>query len=241
MGKVEINKKQKKDALLNAAFDIFTNIGINKTSISDIVEKAGVAKGTFYLYFADKYDLRNKLIAHKANKIFEKAENALKDSDAKDFEDRMIFFIDNILDQLTENKSLLNFISKNLSWGIFKNAIRQSADKKNGSFDEETESFDVLGKLEMDEELEFKNKDVLVYMIVELVSSTCYSAILYSEPVTIEELKPYIFETVREMIRMQKVDSHIELLGVLAESEEDVKYGRVAPIKDTFDDLRNDY
>lgn len=206
MGKVEINKKQKKDALLNAAFDIFTNIGINKTSISEIVEKAGVAKGTFYLYFADKYDLRNKLIAHKANKIFEKAENALKKSDAKDFEDRMIFFIDNILDQLTENKSLLNFISKNLSWGIFKNAIRQNADKKNGNFDEETESFDVLGRLEMDEELEFKNKDVLVYMIVELVSSTCYSAILYSEPVTIEELKPYIFETVREMIRMQKVD-----------------------------------
>lgn len=241
MGKVEINKKQKKDALLNAAFDIFTNIGINKTSISEIVEKAGVAKGTFYLYFADKYDLRNKLIAHKANKIFEKAENALKKSDAKDFEDRMIFFIDNILDQLTENKSLLNFISKNLSWGIFKNAIRQNADKKNGGIDEESESFDVLGRLEMDEELEFKNKDVLVYMIVELVSSTCYSAILYSEPVTIEELKPYIFETVREMIRMQKVDSHIELLGVLAESEEDVKYGRVAPIKDTFDDLRNDY
>jgi hypothetical protein len=205
MGKVEINKKQKKDALLNAAFDIFTNIGINKTSISEIVEKAGVAKGTFYLYFADKYDLRNKLIAHKANKIFEKAENALKKSDAKDFEDRMIFFIDNILDQLTENKSLLNFISKNLSWGIFKNAIRQNADKKNGGFDEESESFDVLGRLEMDEELEFKNKDVLVYMIVELVSSTCYSAILYSEPVTIEELKPYIFETVREMIRMQKV------------------------------------
>lgn len=205
MGKVEINKKQKKDALLNAAFDIFTNIGINKTSISEIVEKAGVAKGTFYLYFADKYDLRNKLIAHKANKIFEKAENALKKSDAKDFEDRMIFFIDNILDQLTENKSLLNFISKNLSWGIFKNAIRQNADKKNGGFDEESESFDVLGRLEMDEELEFKNQDVLVYMIVELVSSTCYSAILYSEPVTIEELKPYIFETVREMIRMQRV------------------------------------
>ena len=71
MGKVEINKKQKKDALLNAAFDIFTNIGINKASISEIVEKAGVAKGTFYLYFADKYDLRKKLIAHNATKIFD--------------------------------------------------------------------------------------------------------------------------------------------------------------------------
>ena len=204
MNKVENKKKQKKDALLNAAFDIFTSIGINKTSISDIVQKAGVAKGTFYLYFADKYDLRNKLIAHKANKIFEKAETALNKTGITEFDDRMIFFIDNILDQLTENKSLLNFISKNLSWGIFKNVIRQNVDKKNSGLEEETEPYDVLGWLRAGEELKFKNKDVLVYMIVELVSSTCYSAILYNEPVPIEELKPYIFETVREMIRLQR-------------------------------------
>ena len=205
MNKVENKKKQKKDALLNAAFDIFTSIGINKTSISDIVQKAGVAKGTFYLYFADKYDLRNKLIAHKANKIFEKAESALNKTGITEFDDRMIFFIDNILDQLTENKSLLNFISKNLSWGIFKNVIRQNVDKKNSGLEEETEPYDVLGRLRAGEELKFKNKDVLVYMIVELVSSTCYSAILYNEPVPIEELKPYIFETVKEMIRLQRI------------------------------------
>ena len=205
MNKVENKKKQKKDALLNAAFDIFTSIGINKTSISDIVQKAGVAKGTFYLYFADKYDLRNKLIAHKANEIFEKAETALNKTGITEFDDRMIFFIDNILDQLTENKSLLNFISKNLSWGIFKNVIRQNVDKKNRGLEEETEPYDVLGRLRAGEELKFKNKDVLVYMIVELVSSTCYSAILYNEPVSIEELKPYIFETVREMIRLQRI------------------------------------
>lgn len=205
MNKVENKKKQKKDALLNAAFDIFTSIGINKTSISDIVQKAGVAKGTFYLYFADKYDLRNKLIAHKANKIFEKAETALNKTGITEFDDRMIFFIDNILDQLTENKSLLNFISKNLSWGIFKNAIKQNVDKKDSGLEEETEPCDVLGRLGTNEELKFKNKDVLVYMIVELVSSSCYSAILYNEPVSIEELKPYIFETVKEMIRLQRV------------------------------------
>ena len=117
----------------------------------------------------------------------------------------MIFFIDNILDQLTENKSLLNFISKNLSWGIFKNVIRQNVDKKNRGLEEETEPYDVLGRLRAGEELKFKNKDVLVYMIVELVSSSCYSAILYNEPVSIEELKPYIFETVKEMIRLQRV------------------------------------
>ena len=40
------------------------------TSISDIVDNAGVAKGTFYLYFKDKYDIRNKLIAHKSGEVF---------------------------------------------------------------------------------------------------------------------------------------------------------------------------
>ncbi len=32
--------------------------------------------------------------------------------------------------------------------------------------------------------------------------------------------------------------ARIELLEVLAEAEDDVKNGRVAPISDTFDDLR---
>lgn len=56
MGKLESNKKKKEDALYNTAFELFTTKGTNKTTISDIVEKAGVAKGTFYLYFKDKYD-----------------------------------------------------------------------------------------------------------------------------------------------------------------------------------------
>ena len=33
--------------------------------------------------------------------------------------------------------------------------------------------------------------------------------------------------------------ARIELLEVLAEAEDDVKNGRVAPITETFDDLRN--
>ena len=49
------NKKKKEDALYNTAFELFTTKGTNKTTISDIVEKAGVAKGTFYLYFKDVF------------------------------------------------------------------------------------------------------------------------------------------------------------------------------------------
>ena len=37
----------------------------------------------------------------------------------------------------------------------------------------------------------------------------------------------------------KRLKARIELLEILAEADEDVKYGRVAPIKDTFDDLRS--
>ena len=69
MGKVETNKKRKKNALFQTAYELFTDKGFAKTTISDIVNKAGLAKGTFYLYFKDKYDLRDRLIAYQAGKL----------------------------------------------------------------------------------------------------------------------------------------------------------------------------
>ena len=59
MGKIDNNKQMKRESLLDSAFSLFIDNGFNKTSISDIVNNAGVAKGTFYLYFKDKYDIRN--------------------------------------------------------------------------------------------------------------------------------------------------------------------------------------
>ena len=37
----------------------------------------------------------------------------------------------------------------------------------------------------------------------------------------------------------KRMKARLELLEILAEADEDVKNGRVAPIQDTFDDLRN--
>ena len=45
--KLEEKKKQKREALLMAAFSLFTSKGINETSISDIASKANMAKEHF--------------------------------------------------------------------------------------------------------------------------------------------------------------------------------------------------
>ena len=42
----------------------------------------------------------------------------------------------------------------------------------------------------------------------------------------------------REDKEYQNMKAHIELLETLAEAEDDVKNGRVAPINETFDDLK---
>ena len=73
MSRVEENKQQKKNSMMETAFQLFTSKGIANTTISDIVEMAGVAKGTFYLYFKDKYDLNEKLIIHRSEQLMRHA------------------------------------------------------------------------------------------------------------------------------------------------------------------------
>ena len=47
-------KNRKKEGLLEAAYQLFLEKGVNKTSVDEIVKKANVAKVRFILYFHDK-------------------------------------------------------------------------------------------------------------------------------------------------------------------------------------------
>lgn len=201
MSKLEINKKLKRESLLESAFSLFTSKGINKTSISDIVQQSGVAKGTFYLYFKDKYDLRNMLIAKKAAQLFRKADDELSQTDINNIFDEVIFIVNSIINQLYDNPSLLSFISKNLSWGIFKTSLIHPTD------DDELYFYNIYTRITNRTDVQFKNPEIMLFMITELVSSTCYSAILYSEPVDIEELKPYLFDGVRGIMERHRIES----------------------------------
>ena len=195
MGKADLNKKLKMENLLNASFELFTSQGINKTSISDIVNKAEVAKGTFYLYFKDKYDIRNRLIAHKSSQLFMQAYDALEHAGITDFEDRIIFIMDYVLDELNANKGLLSFIYKDLSWAVFKRALTSPMTEDDIDFSE------VYQKMIEESGLELRDPEVMLFMIIELVGSTGYSSIMYSDPVSLDELKPHLEETVRGIIR----------------------------------------
>ena len=197
MGKAEQNKQNKRASLLQAAFDLFLNQGFHDTTISDISKKSGLAKGTFYLYFKDKYDLRDQLIARKSEQLLQEASEYTKTSlpAQTGFEEYLLSMIDYILHYLQNNKMLLRFISKNLSWGIFKHAVERK--------EEET----VLGTVYADylqmldrDQISCSNPELMLFTILELVSSTSYNCIIYESPANLDTYLPYLHSCIHHII-----------------------------------------
>lgn len=194
MGKIEIKKENKRKDLLNAAFELFTKNGFHNTSIADIVEKAGIAKGTFYLYFKDKNDIRNQLIATKSTQLFREACHKLDQTDITRLDEQFIFLTDELLHALEKDKALLNFLSKHLSWGIFRNSMSDAR------LTDEATARQIYDQLIAKSSYQFENPEIIVYLIIELVAGVSYNAILYNDPATIEELKPYIHTLIRSIL-----------------------------------------
>lgn len=65
------------EKLLSAAIDLMSKNGYHRTTVADVVKAAGVAQGTFYLYFDSKKALFMKLM-HRFSSLLE---NALVDVD----------------------------------------------------------------------------------------------------------------------------------------------------------------
>ena len=188
---------QKENRLLESAFKLFTEKGLKETSIQGIVDESNVAKGTFYLYFKDKYELRDILIEKKSKKLFFDAVNALRKNYIKSLDDQIIYIVNYIINELSKNTVLLKFISKNLSWGVYSKTVNKLYQN---SENEEDGVYPLFLKGIKEQNIKLKNPDVTLYMIIELVSSTCFNSILYNEPLPIEQYKPFLYDAIRNLI-----------------------------------------
>lgn len=192
--KKELDKESR---LLNSGFKLFTHKGFKETSIQEIVDDAKVAKGTFYTYFKDKFELRNILIERKSNKLFNDAIKELQKTDIKKLDEQVIFIIDYIIDVLNKNQILLQFIAKNLSWGIYTRTINELYQSTEA---EQSSIYQLFVDGIKEQNIKLENPEVTLYMIIELVSSTCFNSILYKKPLPIQEFKPYLYKEIRNLI-----------------------------------------
>ena len=196
--KNKIERIDKRQELLKASYDLFTTIGIENTTIQKITDKASVGKGTFYLYFKSKQDIKEALIAEKSAEILTRAVESLdthiESSQVKlDYSERILYIVDYIIEIFIKDTALLKFISKNLSWGFISSKY---LDKNNIN-----PLSQIINLIERKENVVLKDIRLLLFTIFELVNSTCYNAILDGVPVSIEEYKPYLFETIKLMVK----------------------------------------
>ena len=189
-------KDENRNSLLNSSFELFISNGIENTSIQDIAKHAGLGKGTFYTYFKDKYEVRDLLIFKKTNELFLSSYEKLLNTGTsiKYLSDRTVFVIENFINELINKPQLLKFISKDLSYGLYKNALKELYNgSKNTLLD-----FFFKGIKRNGEKI--KKPKLLLNMIIELVGSTCFNSIIFSEPLPINEYKDFLLDNVRVLI-----------------------------------------
>lgn len=193
--KVCENKEDKEKRILEASYSLLTEKGFKDTTIQEIVDRAKVAKGTFYLYFKDKYDVEKKLIINISKNLFENAIKEVNEKKLNDFSDKIIAIIDYVIDYLKDNKDVLNIISKSLSLGVFGDNISNLIDDKPIGI------LDMFLKSAKDNNIKLKNPEITLFMIIELTSSVVFSSIMLNIPLPIDKVKPYLYENIRKIIK----------------------------------------
>lgn len=72
-----MGRENKRDAVLRAATDVFSQKGFSRATVAEIAQRANVAKGTPYLYFQDKADLFCAVFDDWCKTLFEVASGPL--------------------------------------------------------------------------------------------------------------------------------------------------------------------
>ncbi|WP_025915984.1 TetR/AcrR family transcriptional regulator [Herminiimonas sp. CN] len=70
----ERRKDERPQELLAAALDLFVDKGFSATRLSDVATRAGVSKGTLYLYFTNKEDLFKAVVREHLLPVLDEAE-----------------------------------------------------------------------------------------------------------------------------------------------------------------------
>lgn len=109
-GIISMNKREK---IVHAAMEVFKEKGIEKTKISDIVKLAGIAQGTYYLYFPSKLSVMPAI----AEIMVEKSIAAVKSEVQKDapFQEQLAQIVEAIFKVTRDYREILALIYAGLA------------------------------------------------------------------------------------------------------------------------------
>ena len=177
-------KTEKRMKIIETAYRLFQQKSVSSTAVDDVVKAAGIARGTFYLYFKDKSDLLEQIILFKSTETMRQLlTEAQRRFDSKEvpFTEIAGSFIDMYIDFLVLHADVLAVVTKNISSCL--KLFPSFYDKEiEAVYNKITEMFVQSGCPE-------ERVHRTVYIIADLIGSVCSDAILGGKPFTIDEIR----------------------------------------------------
>lgn len=193
MGLQNQKKEEKRLALLDAAESLFKERGPQKTSVSDIADRARVAKGTFYLYFRDKDAVLRALFNRISYRLLNDAYAYVQTQNCTTFPDKVIALVDYIIEYFKHDKLVLMLLQRNLSWPDMSYELKTNHDSLYArAVQIVRESSDCT--LSEDEIMK------RISIFVAMCGSSCYSSIIEGKPYPIDEMKPVLYDIIRKSL-----------------------------------------
>jgi len=103
---LEALKQTRKEQILLASLDLFSDKGYQNTSINDIAKKAGLSKGLLYNYFESKEVLLNEVVIYAFKDATEMSAQIFEASKDKSPQEVFVIMVASFFDMLKEQKDL---------------------------------------------------------------------------------------------------------------------------------------
>lgn len=191
-GLIAQKKEDKRKRLLDAAYDLFVENGVSNTTISQICEKAGIAKGTFYLYFSSKEDILRALTKKMSLTIIEICYKNVSDLKIS-FVEKLVILADALLDLFLKDPDMLKVMKKDFVWPLSENDLFTT---NIPVMIEIREAIDDYAK-----KAHINEHQILVrlYSMISMLCAVAYSSIFDHFPDDIDTLKPELFDMIRSV------------------------------------------
>lgn len=92
MSRIAKDAEVRQNEILDTAQQLFYSKGYRRTSIQDIIDSVGIAKGTFYYYFRSKRDLLDAMINRILAQSMQSLEQMVNDEELNAVEKFNLFF-----------------------------------------------------------------------------------------------------------------------------------------------------
>lgn len=104
--------KNKKEQILDISFSLFLEKGYDNTSISDILSKLDIARGTLYYHFESKEAIMDAIIERSAKKIVEDVQSIVLKKELPVYEKIFALFSSTSMKRLSGGNLMIDYMNQ---------------------------------------------------------------------------------------------------------------------------------